>query len=255
MLKLTKEVFIQKAISVHNDNYDYSQSEYINYRTKLNILCNSCNNIFVQDPHSHLKGKGCPLCGKQKQKENINKANVLSITNRKNAFIKNANTIHGNKYSYNDIEYVNNSHKINIFCLKCNAYFKQTPTAHLDGSGCQQCAINKRHEYFGWTKTHFINACIRNNNGLGKLYIIKCFNQDEEFYKIGITSRSIGVRFGTNKRMPYKFTIIREIVDEPDKIFELEKHLHKLNKEFHYHPLIKFDGSHFECFSKVLDAQ
>lgn len=39
MKKLTTEEFIEKARTVHKDEYDYSESNYISSRTKIIITC------------------------------------------------------------------------------------------------------------------------------------------------------------------------------------------------------------------------
>ena len=38
-LKLTQQIFIEKANVKHNNRYDYSSSNYVNVRTKLHIIC------------------------------------------------------------------------------------------------------------------------------------------------------------------------------------------------------------------------
>ena len=60
------EDFIFKANIVHPGKYDYSLVEYINAKTKVKIICNSCNKIFEQTPDAHLKGQGCPRCNESK---------------------------------------------------------------------------------------------------------------------------------------------------------------------------------------------
>ena len=54
--------FIQKAMRVHGDKYDYSKvSEYINNKEKVDIIC-KIHGVFPQRPKDHLDGHGCPLC-------------------------------------------------------------------------------------------------------------------------------------------------------------------------------------------------
>lgn len=53
-------------------------------------------------------------------------------------FIKRAVEIHGNKYGYGKVEYVNNSTKVILQC-KEHDDFEQTPHNHLDGKGCPHC--------------------------------------------------------------------------------------------------------------------
>lgn len=55
-------------------------------------------------------------------------------------FIDKAKQIHGNRYDYSNINYINSSIKIDIFCPQCGIFFKQTPNKHLGGQGCKSCA-------------------------------------------------------------------------------------------------------------------
>ena len=81
------------------------------------------------------------------------------------------------------------------------------------------------------------------------LYILHCFNENENFIKIGITSRSIKQRYPNKKSMPYSFKILKEIKDLPEKIWELENTLKKNLKVFHYSPELNFNGGYTECFT------
>ena len=122
--KLTTEEFIVKAKLVHGDKYDYSLVEYVNNHTKVEIVC-SVHGIFEQDLDHHLRGHGCPKCvGRNKTNEE---------------FINQAKIIHGDKYDYSLVDYVDSHVKINIIC-KIHGIFKQTPTNHIHtGSGCPTC--------------------------------------------------------------------------------------------------------------------
>jgi hypothetical protein len=61
--KSTTDIFIQKANAVHHNKYDYSQVNYINVRTKINIICPiDGHGIFEQVAGSHLGGRGCSKC-------------------------------------------------------------------------------------------------------------------------------------------------------------------------------------------------
>lgn len=53
--------FIEKRTQLHNGKYDYSNVDYINSRTKVNIICPK-HGLFEQVPRSHLQGNGCPKC-------------------------------------------------------------------------------------------------------------------------------------------------------------------------------------------------
>ena len=57
------EKFIKEAIAIHGeDKFDYSRVNYVNTEKKVEIVCIACNKSFMQTPHSHLKGSGCPIC-------------------------------------------------------------------------------------------------------------------------------------------------------------------------------------------------
>jgi hypothetical protein len=65
-LRDTKEQFIQKSITIHQTEngeplYDYSNVEYVNNHTKVNIIC-KYHSTFLQTPNHHLYGGRCPKC-------------------------------------------------------------------------------------------------------------------------------------------------------------------------------------------------
>lgn len=64
--RLTVEEFISKAKKIHSDKYDYSKAKYINYNTKVEIICKKNNNehgTFLQTPSNHLSHEAkCPKC-------------------------------------------------------------------------------------------------------------------------------------------------------------------------------------------------
>ena len=59
--KLTTPIFIKKSNNIHNFKYIYSNAEYINNKTSVDIIC-PIHGVFKQLPYNHLKGHGCPKC-------------------------------------------------------------------------------------------------------------------------------------------------------------------------------------------------
>lgn len=59
--KYNLEEFIERANQVHDNAYDYTNSVYINSKTKVDIRCET-HGIFSQLPESHLQGTRCPKC-------------------------------------------------------------------------------------------------------------------------------------------------------------------------------------------------
>ena len=51
-------------------------------------------------------------------------------------FIEKARKVHGNKYDYSKVKYINNKTKVCIICHE-HGEFYQTPHRHLKGRGCQ----------------------------------------------------------------------------------------------------------------------
>ena len=127
--KLTTEEFIKKAKIIHGDKYDYSNSTYINAKSKIKIICPE-HGVFEQQANSHINQKsGCSKCS-------------LKYSYNNDEFIEKAKEIHGDKYNYNKINYINNYTKIEIEC-PIHGVFNQIPTNHLSGKGCEICSIPK----------------------------------------------------------------------------------------------------------------
>ena len=60
--RLGNDKFIERARKVHGDKYDYSKVEYIDYDTKVCIIC-PIHGEFWQTPQVHLLSKcGCSYC-------------------------------------------------------------------------------------------------------------------------------------------------------------------------------------------------
>ena len=86
-------------------------------------------------------------------------------------FIREAQSIHHNKYDYSKVEYANNKTKVCIVCPE-HGEFWQTPSDHLNGKGCPQCAGNVRcdkdtfiekakrihNDRYDYSKVEYVNA-------------------------------------------------------------------------------------------------
>ena len=125
---LTKENFIELSNKVHNNKYNYDKSDYTSNYKEVSIHCEQ-HGYFKQKPKKHLKGQGCPDCA-------INKKLTKEI------FIKRSIKMHGNKYNYEKVNYINNSTKVMIMCKK-HGKFEQTPASHLNLRGCPTCTSSK----------------------------------------------------------------------------------------------------------------
>lgn len=141
--KLNTEKFIIKAKTFHKEKYNYSKTIYKNTRTKVLIICEE-HGVFKQLPYNHLRGQGCAKC-----------ANNYNYSN--NYFIEKAKNIHGDKYDYSKVKYINNNQKVIIICKK-HGNFLQKPSGHLLGYGCIKCYNFKQ------LKIHDLNTFIEKAN-------------------------------------------------------------------------------------------
>jgi hypothetical protein len=131
--RLTTKNFIEKAIVIHGDKYDYSSVEYSTAHTKVLIHCKiPGHEPFWQKPNTHLNGCGCKRCGK------LNSIKASKLTTEK--FIEKAIVIYGDKYDYTNSIYIDSHSKIEILCkVPGHDPFWQTPNNHLNNHGCQKC--------------------------------------------------------------------------------------------------------------------
>lgn len=233
--KLGTEGFIERAILIFGTTYDYSLVEYKNKDTKVKIIC-KIHGIFEQRPGQHIHRKqGCPTCGKLKCKK--------AITKTTPQFIKEAILIHGNKFDYSLVEYKNSQIPITIIC-PIHGEFNQRPNDHLQGKGCEKCKglITSKQEI----QQLIDNPEIGNTNTI--LYFLNLYDENELFYKVGITTqRSVEARFSNNNEFPYNFKIIgtEEMTLVQAKKREI-KYIEE-NSKYKYTPRKTFSG-HTECF-------
>jgi len=107
MRKKTTKEFIEEADKVHNYKYDYSKSIYTIAKEKLIITCPE-HGDFLQTPDAHLRGSGCPKCKARKQ------SIECSLTTEE--FVKRAKEVHGDKYNYSKVNYINSKTNVCIIC-------------------------------------------------------------------------------------------------------------------------------------------
>lgn len=128
----TKEKFVEEVDQLYGGRYDVSDAEYVNQDTRIKVNCKE-HGMFSVVPYKLLHGSHCPSCmkverdGKRKEEMTIR-------------FIDRGNEVHGRKYVYDKIEYVNAHTPVEIICPK-HGSFMQIPSYHLDGCGCQRCAL------------------------------------------------------------------------------------------------------------------
>ena len=151
----TTEDFKKAATDKHGNKYDYSLVNYVNAKTKVKIIC-PIHGEFEQIPRQHVYGGNCQKCS--------------GVYMDKDYFIKKAKIIHGEKYDYSSVNYLNSLTPVNIIC-PIHGEFKQRPKDHLLGKECQKCSgtymdteyfiekANKKHGFiYDYTNTIFKKA-------------------------------------------------------------------------------------------------
>jgi hypothetical protein len=131
------EQFIRDAKAVHGDKYDYSKTKYEKSSKKVCIICHEIDPLtgeehgeFWQEASLHLQGQGCPKCSP-----------TCRLNNE--SFIKRAVSVHGDKYNYDNVKYVNARTPVDIVC-PIHGHFLQMPYKHVnEGHGCPMCGGKK----------------------------------------------------------------------------------------------------------------
>jgi len=242
----TNEAFINDAIKIHGNKYDYSKVKYTSKKKPITIIC-PIHGEFNQKPEVHLMGCGCQKCCK----------NGVKLTTEE--FIKRAKKIHGDKYDYSKVNYINSKTKVCIIS-KEHGEFWQLPCVHLSSSGyikektTTKSFIEKAKKVHGdkydYSKVEYLN-------GHTKVCII-CPKHGEFWQKPDKHLQSHGCPTCRQSKLESKVEKILnkyEIEYEREKKFEWLKHKSYLRLDFYipkYNMAIECQGKqHFleGCFT------
>lgn len=175
--KYTTDEFIERAIKIHGNLYDYSETIYgKNKKEKVKITCPK-HGPFLITPESHLQGGGCKYC------------TVGEVFNTED-FINKAKNIHKNKYIYDKTIFTGAFNKVIITCPQ-HGDFLQTPHKHIQGHGCPECAKlfrKKETELYNILKSVF-----KENNIIHSYYNPKILGKQE--IDIYFPNEKIGIEF------------------------------------------------------------
>jgi hypothetical protein len=115
--KMSADMFIQRAITIHGDEYDYSKVVYDTCDTKVCIICKK-HGAFWQTPTNHLSGQSCPHCAWERRRKGVLTIGVNDADRR----------VHKEAYSH--------WHGMMIRCY-CESEKKRRPT-YSDCSVCDE---------------------------------------------------------------------------------------------------------------------
>lgn len=175
MRRHTTEWFITKSKTLFGDRFTYEHTNYRGYKNRVTIYCTCCKNTFQIFPVNHFVSPsgGCKICSIKNKRVSLEE------------FVKRANEIYGDKYSYDKAEYTRNSNPILVTCKK-HGDFLVTPTSFIDGKhGCRKCWLEVKEDHSRHTTEWFISEAskywqnkfdysLSNYRGLQKHVVVIC---------------------------------------------------------------------------------
>jgi hypothetical protein len=128
--KRDTEEFIKLAKEVHGDTYSYTKVDYVRARSLVIITC-KVHGDFLAHPGNHLLGANCKKCADKL----VNKDRTFSLEQH----LVNVKEVHGDKYSYDKVEFHSGSQKVVVVC-PVHGDFNISFNLHRSGVGCRECA-------------------------------------------------------------------------------------------------------------------
>lgn len=182
--RLNQESFIEKAIKIHGNKFDYSKSIFKGKRKKIKIRCLTCgNNINVLADY-HLKSKtgSCNYC------------NVESKKLTTEDFINKVKKARGNEFSFEKTRYINSKTKVKVFHRRCGKLILVDPSnlVKSSGTGCRRCSLEDRSKSRIISNSDFKKRCI---NVFGDEYDLSEANYINAMTKIRIKHNICGRYF------------------------------------------------------------
>ena len=140
-MKLRKDLsfYIEKAIQIHGDVFDFSHSVYNGASKKMEIGCKNCGHVFWKAPNNltHSSNpQGCPKCA-LRRRGNKRKANLEYYQSL-------CDEIHG-KGRFTILpnqEYTKSSDKYNVLCGNCGKIFSIRMNLLVRKNDKRGCCVN-----------------------------------------------------------------------------------------------------------------
>lgn len=171
-----------------------------------------------------MAGKGCPQC-------------AGNVKKTKEQFQSKAKSIHKDKYSYEKFVYVDAKTKGIIIC-PLHGEFSQSPDSHINAkAGCVECLPQ------GMFSEKYFTKRPENKEIPSYLYMIRLYNEEESFYKIGLTTKTTEQRYKYfNLECNYKVEILYEEKCSLYEAWQREQQILRLNYQYKYRPKQTFRG-------------
>ena len=136
---MNKNKFIERCQKIYGLKYSYDKvpDEFNYFSDKICIICPEHGEFWIT-AKTFCQHSSCPKCDliKPKGRKKIGLFN----------FLKKCKMIHGEKYDYSKVEYINGTKKVCIICPE-HGEFWQLPVNHMHGKqGCPKCAHSVSNE-------------------------------------------------------------------------------------------------------------
>jgi len=115
---------IEEFKKLYGDKYNYDEVEYTGANNKIKIICHKHGPFYPTVSNFRKGSRGCPKCS----------GKGLKLDEHIEEFKK----VHGNKYDYSLVNYINAKNKLKIICPE-HGEFEQSSDSHKRGAGCYKC--------------------------------------------------------------------------------------------------------------------
>lgn len=156
---------IEKWIINNGCNYRLvGENFYDGKKTKMNVVCLSCKNVFNPSWDNMLQGRACPKCAIKRNNDLKRKSHFV--------FLKEVFDLYGSEYTILG-EYYSCHTKIEVLHETCGTKWFIEPNAFIRGNGCPKCNssrgekvvsnfLKKNNIFFTEEKTFF--GCVYKRN-------------------------------------------------------------------------------------------
>ena len=140
---------------IYGDDYDYSNSKYIEIHTHVDIYCNIHKRHFKKDPANHERGqRGCPDC----TYENLNRQYDEPKRLKFESIMKEIKEIHKDRgYDFSCFDPFRLTYSSVVLCSE-HGYFETTTRFLKDGHGCTHCKNKTQGLLYNYLRSIYPNV-------------------------------------------------------------------------------------------------
>jgi len=140
--RMNTEIFRMKMKEIHGDKYDFSDSEFNDWKVKVSFKC-PVHGLLSGYPYNLLQGKSCKRCNLSKTWKSGRKGGSQAWA--KDEVEKKLRDLHGDSITFSGISASPKlTDKVNAYCA-IHGEFKRKPTLRrllIEKTGCVRCNIS-----------------------------------------------------------------------------------------------------------------